>query len=234
VDSTVGVTGTVDLLYGRLSDPRHRLVLFDTNRRADLRQLERPGARAALLRLASRPPPYTLEIVSNDADGAATVSIRRTAPGSAAVVTATDLAWPATTVSLGHVAIPFPADDPVYGYLPAATPGAMPSLGALLLRGEAGASAIAVGALTRPRSNPFWPLVAAQLAAVARADLAPRRTAPGPPTSPPTQAAGSAASPEVAAAGYSQRRAGPAVAAAGTPTGERHAADQRLVHRRVE
>jgi hypothetical protein len=42
------------------------------------------------------------------------------------------------------------------------------------LRGEEGALQFPLGALTRLRSNPFWPLVQAQVEALVEADLAPR------------------------------------------------------------
>ena len=83
-----------------------------------------------------------------------------------------DLAWPADVVSLGHVALPFPPDDPVYGILPGSGHDGVPSLGSLLFRGESGALTISLGSLTRLRSNPFWSLIDRQLGEIVAADLA--------------------------------------------------------------
>jgi hypothetical protein len=85
---------------------------------------------------------------------------------------ATALAWPASLVSLGHVALPFPADDPVYGFVPGSGRDGIPSIGSWLLRGENGATTLSLGSLTRLRSNPFWALVDEDLAGLVALDLA--------------------------------------------------------------
>jgi hypothetical protein len=101
------------------------------------------------------------------------VTLRRYAPEAAGPeVLPTELAWPEATVSVGHVALAFPPDDMLYGYLPGSGRDGIPSLGSLLLRGEAGATIITLGSLTRLRSNPFWPLVERQVAGLVAADLA--------------------------------------------------------------
>ena len=82
----------------------------------------------------------------------------------------------ANLVSLGHVALPFPPDDPVYGFVPGSGRDGIPSIGSWLLRGENGAITLSLGSLTRLRSNPFWPLIDADVAALVAQDLAaPRR-----------------------------------------------------------
>ncbi|NIA01405.1 MAG: hypothetical protein GWP13_01340 [Planctomycetia bacterium] len=68
------------------------------------------------------------------------------------------MAWPHSVYSLAHVAIPFAADDPVYGTgddrqgsyhgLP---------LGALQPRGEVRLLTVSLGQLMRLRHNPFFP-----------------------------------------------------------------------------
>jgi hypothetical protein len=75
-------------------------------------------------------------------------------------------------VSLGHVALPFPPDDPVYGFVAGSGHAGLPSIGSWLLRGESGAISLSLGALTRLRSNPFWSLVDEDLATTVAADLA--------------------------------------------------------------
>ena len=76
-------------------------------------------------------------------------------------------------VSLGHVALPFRPDDPVYGLLPGSGADGLPSFGSLTLRGENGALLFPLGALTRLRSNPFWPLIEQQIVQLVAQDLAP-------------------------------------------------------------
>jgi hypothetical protein len=66
------------------------------------------------------------------------------------------MSWPPGVYSLSHVAIPFPADDPVYGI--DATRG--PALGQLELRGESSELRVSPSLLLRLRYNPFFPYLA--------------------------------------------------------------------------
>jgi hypothetical protein len=172
VDSTVGSRATVDLLYARLAGAQHRLVMFDVNRSARLASVRRPAARELIERVAGGARTYTLDLVSNASPDTLDIALYRMAPGAPLETLPTNLAWPADLVSLGHVALPFRPDDPVYGIALGSGRAGLPSLGSLLLRGESGALSVALGSLTRVRSNPFWPLVEQQIEAMAGDDLA--------------------------------------------------------------
>jgi alpha-beta hydrolase superfamily lysophospholipase len=169
VDATVGSTGVIDTLYARLDDPRHRLVMFDVNRADTLRTLQRPGTGQLLERLRTSRRGYVLEIVSNAAAPEAPVLVHRLAPDGSASTRDTGLTWPASIVSLSHVALPFPPADPIYGYLPGSGQNGVPSIGSWMLRGERGALTIPLDALTRLRSNPFWSLIEADVIDLVRA-----------------------------------------------------------------
>lgn len=175
VDATVGATGTVDLLYRQLPQlpaSHHRLVLFDVNRFRGFSSLQRPGARQVIERAISAHSGYTLEVVSNVSHDSRDVALHRYAPGStSALVLPLGLTWPEGIVSLGHVALPFPPDDPMYGFLPGSGHDGYPSIGSWLLRGENGATTIALGAFTRLRSNPFWSLIDRQVGELVAEDL---------------------------------------------------------------
>ena len=175
VDSTVGSNGLVDQVYARLRGPAHRLVMFDINRMPELAGVARPAARALIERLERAPRGYTLDVVSNDNAQKPRIAVRRSAPGGPPELRATTLDWPANLVSLGHVALPFPADDPVYGFLPGSGRDGIPSIGSWLLRGENGAITLSLGSLTRLRSNPFWPLIDEDVAGLVAQDLAAKR-----------------------------------------------------------
>ena len=114
-------------------------------------------------------------LVSNADGQQARIAVRRLAPDGSTEVRATALDWPSNLVSLGHVALPFPADDPVYGFLRSSGREGIPSIGSWLLRGENGAITIALGSLTRLRSNPFWPLIDEDVASLVALDLAAER-----------------------------------------------------------
>ena len=175
VDSTVGATGTVDTLFARLRDPRHRLILFDVNRSSALRSVQRPAAGELIERTEKGRPAYTLDIVTNAATNTDAVMVHRRASDGTVTDQATAAVWPPDLVSLGHVALPFPPDDPVYGFRRGSGRGGIPSIGSWLLRGESGAITFSLGSLTRLRSNPFWSLIDEQVGAMADADLATAR-----------------------------------------------------------
>jgi hypothetical protein len=85
-------------------------------------------------------------------------------------VTSPGLSWPAHVVSVGHVSVPFPPDDPLYGYMPGSGVNGVPSIGSWAVRGEEGALVLPLGALPRLRANPFWSVLKGQLDAVATGD----------------------------------------------------------------
>ena len=174
VDSTVGSTGVVDQVYARLQGAAHRLVMFDMNRLPELGGVARPAARALIDRIERAPRGYTLDLVSNADPQQARIGVRRLAPDGAVEARTTTLAWPSNLVSLGHVALPFPADDPAYGFVRGSGRDGIPSIGSWLLRGENGAITISLGSLTRLRSNPFWPLIDEDVAGLVTQDLAAR------------------------------------------------------------
>jgi len=159
VDSTVGASGTVDVLFAALQGSQHRLVLFDVNRSEMFSSVQRPGARALIERAARQARSYTLVLVTNLDRRQEQVVVHRIAPDGTRQELATGLTWPRDLVSLGHVALPFPPDDPVYGFRPGSGRDGIPSIGSWLLRGESGATTLSLGSLTRLRSNPFWSLI---------------------------------------------------------------------------
>lgn len=170
VDSTVGATGAVDTLFARLEGNRHRLVLFDVNRSPALRSVLRPAAHALIERIGQSRPPYILEVVTGADSATGAVAVRRL-QGDVQSERPTSLTWPAELVSLSHVALPFPPDDPIYGFQPGSGRAGIPSIGSWLLRGESGAITLSLGSLTRLRSNPFWSLIDEQVGELVETDL---------------------------------------------------------------
>jgi alpha-beta hydrolase superfamily lysophospholipase len=170
VDATVGADGVADVLYARLRGAAHRLVLFDVNRQGAVGSVQRPGAGALIERVSAARRGYTLDVVMNTSAQERSVSVRRLTPDGGVSVRETNLQWPETLVSLSHVAMPFPPDDPVYGLNPGSGRDGIPSIGSWLFRGENGAVTVSLGSLTRPRSNPFWQLIDEDVAALVEAD----------------------------------------------------------------
>lgn len=180
VDATIRADDVTDLLLDRLSPEGHELVLFDLNRRAigALAIKEDPGPLTARL-MARQDLPYTLTLIRNVDASTRAVEALRHAPGAAAPEhVPLGLEWPPMFFSLSHVAIPFPPDDPLYGY--AAAPSDLIQLGRFEARGETGVLAIPPSMLMRLRSNPFFPYMASRVEEFVSAASTPATAAPAP------------------------------------------------------
>jgi hypothetical protein len=71
------------------------------------------------------------------------------------VTAAMDASWPSGMISLSHVALPFPLDDPLYGRGPAPSEERI-FLGHMEVRGERGLLRFPADWLMRLRHNPFY------------------------------------------------------------------------------
>jgi hypothetical protein len=147
-------------------------MLFDVNRHDALGSVQRPGAGALIERLTKGARGYTLDVVTNASRNDRRVRVKRLTPDGGFSVIDTALEWPDTLVSVGHVALPFPPDDPAYGLDPGSGHNGLPSIGTWLFRGESGAVTVNLGSLTRPRSNPFWALIDQGVGSAVDADRA--------------------------------------------------------------
>ncbi|MDX1574750.1 MAG: hypothetical protein R3285_01070, partial [Kiloniellales bacterium] len=65
------------------------------------------------------------------------------------------LRWPNGVISLSHVALPFPPDDPLYGARPPENKDLI-FLGQMAIRGERGLLRVPLDWLMRLRHNPFY------------------------------------------------------------------------------
>jgi hypothetical protein len=156
VDATVEAEAVTDVLLEHLAPDGHELVLFDVNRLAAVQPLmvTDPGPLTQRQRALSARP-YTLTVITNASPESPQV-VELRSPVGATTTSRRDLAleWPRTVFSLSHVALPFPPDDPLYGYVPS-PPGKHVQLGSIEVRGENGVLTVPMWALTRQRSNPF-------------------------------------------------------------------------------
>jgi len=162
VDATVPPVASLTRLFSRVrsDDGTTELVLFDANRAERIGPLLGPAVDELLsLASAGRAFPFRLSLVTNAGTGTAAVEeVSRAAGSLEATRTPLPLAWPAGVYSLSHVAIPFPPDDPAYGFGDSPVGPPFP-FGALALKGERGALLIPDSLLTRIRCNPFFPVV---------------------------------------------------------------------------
>ncbi len=173
VDATVLAADVATRLFARLPARGHELVVFDVNRSRALAGLIAPFPKRAFDALTDAPAlPFRLTIVSNrsanDAEAAEWIrepEVREATPHPLG------LAWPPDTLSLGHLAIPMPQDDPLYGLSPAPRQGGPEyTLGGPAPRGESGALTVSLGALARIHSNPFFPVIVSRIDEAVRTD----------------------------------------------------------------
>lgn len=154
-DATVTATAVKRELFDRLESADAELVLFDVNRVFEREGLvDKPAGFDTAL--GGPQHPYTVSILTNrDEQDLATV-VRRRLPMSDAVTTLeTGMSWPRDVYSLAHIALPFPAEDPLYGDGGATRLNSL-NLGRAILRGEKGHLEIPDSAMTRQRWNPFY------------------------------------------------------------------------------
>ncbi len=158
VDATVSTDAVVDNLLEYLAHERNEFVLFDINRVAmkSILLVSDPGPLTARL-MDDASLPFAVTLVGNENPDSTAVIARRKVPLSAEVSATEplDLAWPRGVISLSHVALPFPPDDPLYGQRPPGNDDAL-FLGQLAIQGERGLMKISSDWLLRLRHNPFY------------------------------------------------------------------------------
>ncbi len=159
VDSTIVAPAVVDALFEHLAPESHELVLFDVNRFAGIQALLVNDPGPLTQRLLSMPDrSFALTVITNANPGTLQVQELRAEPGSPSQSSRLlDLSWPLQVFSLSHVAIPFPPDDPLYGYEAPTDPmhNLHVQLGRVQVHGENGVLRVPDWVLTRQRSNPF-------------------------------------------------------------------------------
>jgi alpha-beta hydrolase superfamily lysophospholipase len=158
VDATVSTDAVVDRLLRHLKSDRHELVLFDINRFAAKSTLLISDPAPLTDRLmADKNLPFVLTLVTNENPESRSVLARRKPPFSveASKIEPLNLAWPRSVISLSHVALPFPPDDPLYGQAPPGKEDIL-FLGQMAIQGERDLLKIPYSFLVRLRYNPFY------------------------------------------------------------------------------
>jgi alpha-beta hydrolase superfamily lysophospholipase len=159
VDATVSTTDLVDKLYAVINNKKSELVLFDVNQTSYFKELISYDPDAVVEALNSLPASnFRLTLITNRNDSTPEVK------EASWLVSANELGerplaleWPEDVYSLSHTSLPFPADDPVYGYDVTDEQGNETlTLGNLSIRGEKGVLTVRAGDLLRLRSNPFY------------------------------------------------------------------------------
>lgn len=164
VDDTVTAQAVMVRLFDRLLANGSELVLFDVHRGRVIDPILRPTAAAWMRDAFKVPRRYTLTLIGATSESDATASARTRRAGAAQVETQTlGMRYPGDVYSLSHVALPFPADDPLYGNRPSGLP--VLQLGAVAVRGERNTLAISQDSIDRLTWNPFYDEMARRITA---------------------------------------------------------------------
>jgi alpha-beta hydrolase superfamily lysophospholipase len=175
VDTTVSTPAVMSGLFDRLPANGSELVFVDVNRAAYVGPLLRDSALEALQPLLpTAPRRFATSALVNAAPGDPAVVLRRfPAGGGPETVNPLGLDYPRDLFSLGHIALPFPPGDGLYGRTPDPADDQGVALGALAVRGEGGTLSVGMGMLTRVSSNPFLGWFLAQVEATLPPPAAP-------------------------------------------------------------
>ena len=159
VDATVSTTDLVDKLYSVINNPLSELVLFDVNRMSYYKELIFYDIQKVIDALEKQAGNnFRLVMVSNTSNTTTEVAETSWTLSTKEVSgELLNLSWPEGIYSLSHVSLPFPANDPVYGYASKDSDGNdIVTLGNLSIRGEQGVLTVPAASLLRLRSNPFY------------------------------------------------------------------------------
>jgi len=166
VDNTVSARAIVTNLYDKLPANGSELVVYDINRNSTLLHLMKdlPADPADYFDSAA-PLNFGVTILRNRNRDSLEVNSWVLAAGqSIPVVDRTNFKWPGGIYSLSHIAVPFRADDQVYGDGSGRNdnnPGVV--FGALAPRGEQGMLLLTSDYFLRTRYNPFFGFQASYL-----------------------------------------------------------------------
>ncbi|HKE95867.1 MAG TPA: alpha/beta fold hydrolase [Povalibacter sp.] len=159
VDSTVTASQVINGLLARLPPAGHELIAFDINHLEAIESLITPDLLEDIQRLRTHTQPFRVTLIANCDSATRKVCAYTREAGSDQVSTKDlPLEWPAGVFSVGHVALPFPIDDPVYGLTPS-NAGTQYNIGAVAGKGESGALVVGLGTFARLRSNPFFDVI---------------------------------------------------------------------------
>jgi esterase/lipase len=157
VDNTIEQRAILTDLYNKLPANGSELLVYDVNRNSTFLHLmdtQPPDIAAYFASVA--PLKFNFTVLANSDRYSRQISATTLAAGqSRPVVRKTNLHWPTQVYSLSHIAIPFRADDAVYGDGSLIAEDKI-AYGAMAPRGEPGVLGLSSDYFLRMRYNPFF------------------------------------------------------------------------------
>ncbi len=155
VDSTVVVSKLITALFHRLRGNSNQLFLFDIDRVDELGNLFNKSFETKIVpELEKTDLTYQLKILRNSKSNSRGLEVGSRVGGTWKSEE-TDLSWQDNIVSLSHIAVPIPPEDPIYGTRDATVGSGLP-LGTVSIRAEPSALMISGSVFVRCRHNPFY------------------------------------------------------------------------------
>jgi alpha-beta hydrolase superfamily lysophospholipase len=155
VDATVSVSAVKKHLLDRLENEDNELVLFDINRNDNVIPFLKSDPIESITALMNATElGFSVSLLSNESTDSLQLLETSKSTGNTIHERKLDLAWPEGVYSLSHIALPFPADDSLYGSRPA---GKGLHIGLVSPRGERGILSVQASDIMRLRYNPFYP-----------------------------------------------------------------------------
>ncbi|MDH2067137.1 alpha/beta hydrolase [Pantoea sp. GD03673] len=165
MDSTVSTPSVIRSLYHYLPENGSELVLFDINQAVSVSPLFRHSSYTAVSQLLPAARRHYSSTVITNAAATSLEMVTKSVPAGEIQERIHPLAidYPAGLYSLSHVAIPFPAEDGLYGSAPARKNEFGISFGTLSLRGESAVLIVGLDSIMRATSNPFYPYMISRI-----------------------------------------------------------------------
>jgi alpha-beta hydrolase superfamily lysophospholipase len=158
LDATVSAPALVEELFEKLPDAGHELVGFDINRITIVEQMVKSDPKENIDLILNNPGNrFIFSLVTNKNKNSEEVVVHTRKPGQTDITeTDINLSWPDDVFSLGHIALPFPTQDPLYGAGHLKDNSEF-QLGSMAIRGEKGMLRVPASAMLRIHWNPFYP-----------------------------------------------------------------------------
>jgi alpha-beta hydrolase superfamily lysophospholipase len=158
LDATVSAPALVEELFEKLPDAGHELVGFDINRITIVEQMVKSDPKENIDLILNNPGNrFIFSLVTNKNENSEEVVVHTRKPGQTDITeTDINLSWPDDVFSLGHIALPFPTQDPLYGAGHLKDNSEF-QLGSMAIRGEKGMLRVPASAMLRIHWNPFYP-----------------------------------------------------------------------------
>ncbi|MFW2440093.1 MAG: alpha/beta hydrolase [Arenicellales bacterium] len=155
VDATVSTSAVVRSLLSKLRNKGNELVIFDINRNNNVIPfLDQDPEVGIKILMNEQDLNFAVSLLTNESADSLIIHESNINRGNARDTRKLGLSWPGHVYSLSHIALPFSANDSLYGSHPEVNDSL--HIGLMASRGERRILSIPAGDMLRLRYNPFY------------------------------------------------------------------------------